>query len=79
MLALDTCLSMEVFLLNIDRGHFSSKIFSLYGDRGEEIGQGSLFGSTYASLHHCCVETKQCAVTFGSDYRESTRIDAALV
>lgn len=79
MLALDADLTMKVFLLNVNRGHFSRKVFSLNCNCRQKIGKRSLFGSTYAAFHHCGVKAEQCSVSFGTDDSKATGINATLI
>lgn len=79
MLAFNADLSMKVFLLDIDRGHFSSKVLSLYSNSRKEISERTLFRRSHTTLHHCCIEAKQCLVSFCPYYSKALGVDTSFI
>lgn len=67
MFSLNADLTVQVFLLNVNRSHFCGEVFGLYGYRGEKIGQRSFFRCSDTAFHHSCIKTEQRTVAFGAD------------
>lgn len=59
---------MKIFLLNIHRCHFGSKIFGLDSDGRKEISEWSFFWRSYTAFHHCRIKSKQSLVSFCTYY-----------
>ena len=79
MLSFNPNLPEEIFLLYIYRGHLGSQILSLDGYGRKEIGKRSFIGSSYPTLHHGCIKTKQCTISLRTDNSKSFCINSSLI
>lgn len=75
----DLFLSIQIFLLYIHRSHFRCEIFCFNTDGREEICQRPIVGSTQLTFQQCCIQMKQCPVTFGTDNTKSLVVHPTFV
>lgn len=79
MFSFNADLTVQIFLLNVNRSHFCGEVFGLYGYRGEKIGQRPFFRRSDTAFHHSCIKTKQRTVAFDTDNGKAFGVNSTLI
>ena len=79
MLALDSDLTVKVFLLNVDGSHLCGKILCFYSYGRKKVCKRSFLRCTHTTFHLCGIKPEECSVSLRADNRESFGIDSSLI